>query len=222
MCRDVSARSQMLEFGTCQTGQCKVFTVQLHNYKQVPAEFSIKKPAEVIKAKDWQFFACEPLEGTVEPEQKLNLKVRPPRALLRTTFRSMASGSCPAQLTMMSTRTSERGKSPELGWPVPLTASRPPSSPQIVFTPVLNRDAPYSQSIPMRINLNPRGKELTATGRGLTPRVSFSPTFVDCGPILPFFEGQAPNEAKVVMSNPCAFPIEVRAMSQEVESLRGL
>ncbi|EFJ42226.1 hypothetical protein VOLCADRAFT_67248 [Volvox carteri f. nagariensis] len=150
---DMRMSTEILDFGSCLTGQCKVFTVQLHNQKQVPCEFSIKRPAEVIKAKDWQFFVCEPSEGTLEPDQRLNLKV--------------------------------------------------------IFTPVLNRDAPYSQGIPIRINLNNKVKELQCTGRGLTPKVTFNPNFVDCGPILPFFEGQAPNEAKVTMSNPCPFPIEV-------------
>ncbi len=78
-----------------------------------------------------------------------------------------------------------------------------------MFTPVLNREAPYSQGIPIKINLNPKMKELTVSGRGLTPRVTFSPNFVDCGPILPFLEGQEPNEARVTMVNPCSFPIEV-------------
>ncbi|KXZ49496.1 hypothetical protein GPECTOR_21g722 [Gonium pectorale] len=150
---DLKLSSEVLDFGYCQTGQCKVFTVQLHNHKQVPCDFAIKKPVEVIKAKDWQFFTCEPSEGTLEPDQRMQLKV--------------------------------------------------------IFTPILNRDAPYIQVIPLKINLNARVKELQANGRGLTPRVAFSPTFVDCGPILPFFEGQQPNEAHVVMSNPCAFPIEV-------------
>lgn len=66
---------QVLDFGSCQTGQCKVVTVQLHNHKQVPCEYAIKRPAEVIKAKDWQFFTCEPAEGTLEPDQRVNLQV---------------------------------------------------------------------------------------------------------------------------------------------------
>ncbi|KAG2489301.1 hypothetical protein HYH03_012133 [Edaphochlamys debaryana] len=169
---DMTLSTETLDFGSCQTGQCKVFTVQLHNHKQVPCEYQVRKPAEVIKAKDWQFFSCDPPEGTLEPDQRVNLKV--------------------------------------------------------VFTPILNRDAPYNQSIPIRINLNPRGKELVATGRGLTPKVQFSPTFVDCGPILPFFDGQEPNEAKVVMSNPCSFPIEVVSLdfdtrySADEEALRAM
>ncbi|GIL73964.1 hypothetical protein Vretifemale_3957, partial [Volvox reticuliferus] len=169
---DMRLSTETLDFGSCLTGQCKVFTVQLHNQKQVPCEFSIKRPAEVIKAKDWQFFVCEPSEGTLEPDQRLNLKV--------------------------------------------------------MFTPILNREAPYTQGIPIRINLNSKVKELQCTGRGLTPKVNFSPNFVDCGPILPFFEGQAPNEARVTMSNPCPFSIEVvsldfdqRYLSDE-EALRGM
>ncbi len=51
-------------------------TVQLHNQKQVPCEWSIKRPAvESVKTKDWTFFACEPCDGTLEPGARTNLKV---------------------------------------------------------------------------------------------------------------------------------------------------
>ena len=57
----------------------------------------------------------EPSEGTLEPDQKLNLRV--------------------------------------------------------IFTPVLHRESPYSQTIPLRISLNPASKALTCSGRGETPKV---------------------------------------------------
>lgn len=90
---------------------------------------------------------------------------------------------------------------------------------QVIFTPILNRETPYTQSIPIRITLNNRVKELQCTGRGMTPRVCFNPTFLDCGPILPLFEGQAPNEAKVTMSNPCPFPIELVSLDFDTRYL---
>lgn len=61
---------------------------------------------------------------------------------------------------------------------------------KVIFTPVLHREAPYAQGIPIKINLNNKVKEITASGRGLTPKVSFSPAYVDCRAILPYFEGQ--------------------------------
>ncbi len=67
---------------------------------------------------------------------------------------------------------------------------------QVIFTPVLGRQAPYAQVLPIKIHSNPRTRDLSAKGRGLQPRVSFMPSFVDCGPILPKFEGQTPNEAR--------------------------
>ena len=40
-------------------------------------------------------------------------------------------------------------------------------------------------------------KAMVAKGKGLTPRVTFVPTIVDCGPVLPRGDGQAAfNEAK--------------------------
>lgn len=47
---------EVLDFGHVQTGQAKVITVQLHNHKQVPCEWVVKKPIESAKAKDWAFF----------------------------------------------------------------------------------------------------------------------------------------------------------------------
>ena len=72
---DLKLSSELLDFGACQTGQCKVFSVQLHNAKQVPCEWAVKRPVEVTKTRDWQFFVCEPSEGVLEPDQRVNMKV---------------------------------------------------------------------------------------------------------------------------------------------------
>ena len=68
---------------------------------------------------------------------------------------------------------------------------------------------PYSQTFPIKINLNSRLREFHCKGKGLQPRVAFKPNFADCGPILPKFDGQKPNEARITMVNPCSFPVEV-------------
>jgi hydrocephalus-inducing protein len=41
----------------------------------VPCEWSVKKPVEASKCKDWTFFTMEPFEGVLEPNEKLNVKV---------------------------------------------------------------------------------------------------------------------------------------------------
>ena len=42
---------------------------------------------------------------------------------------------------------------------------------------------------------------------------------MDCGPILPLFEGQVPNEAEFEMVNPCPFPIEVLSLDFDKQYL---
>eukprot|EP00798_Chlamydomonas_sp_ICE-L_P006741 gene6741-3411_t len=169
---DLKLSRDVLDFDSVQTGQCKVITVELHNYKQVPCEWQVKRPVENTKAKDWSYFRCEPSEGVLEPDQRLGIKV--------------------------------------------------------IFTPVMNRDAPYSQVLPIKIGLNPRSREMTGKGKGATPKISFTPSFVDCGPILPKFEGQTPNEARFQMVNPCNYPVEVFSLDfdtrflEEDETLRTI
>lgn len=53
---DLKLSQDALPFGHVQTGMTKVITLQLHNHKQVPCEWAIKKPVESTKAKDWSFF----------------------------------------------------------------------------------------------------------------------------------------------------------------------
>lgn len=54
----------------------QVHTVRLHNPREVPAEWSIKKPAvDSPKLKDWAFFTAEPAEGMLEPGSSANVKV---------------------------------------------------------------------------------------------------------------------------------------------------
>jgi hypothetical protein len=64
-----------------------VYTVQLQNPNQVPAEWSIKRPAvDSPKLRDWPFFAAEPAEGVLEPGARANIRV---------TFTPQASGRRP-------------------------------------------------------------------------------------------------------------------------------
>jgi hypothetical protein len=54
----------------------QVCTVQLHNPREVPAEWSIKRPAvDSPKLRDWGLFVPEPAEGCLEPGASVNVKV---------------------------------------------------------------------------------------------------------------------------------------------------
>ena len=70
----------------------------------------------------------------------------------------------------------------------------------------------HLQTFPIKINQNPKLREFHCKGLGLQPRITFTPNSVDCGPILPTFEGQAPNEVRIRMANPCGFPVEVMCL----------
>ena len=72
---DLRMSHEVLEYGSVRTGQAGVVTLQLHNHKQVPCDWCVKLPIEASKAKDWAFFAVEPPEGVLEPDQRLNVRV---------------------------------------------------------------------------------------------------------------------------------------------------
>jgi hydrocephalus-inducing protein len=142
-----------LNFGDVQTGCCRVITVQFFNPGKVPADWSLKKPMELTKNRDWNFFTAEPPEGILPPGEKLNVK--------------------------------------------------------FVFTPVKGRATPYSQIIPVKIANNPNPINFSASATGYTLKLQLDPPLVDCGPILPKFEGQKPNEVLLKLVNPSSYPIEV-------------
>ena len=73
---EVEASATALDFGTVTHRNCKVVTVQLRNPRQVPAEWSIKRPVvDSPKLHDWGFFVAEPAEGTLEPGGAANVRV---------------------------------------------------------------------------------------------------------------------------------------------------
>ena len=53
-----------------------MFSLQLHNPREVPAEWSIKRPAvDSPKLRDWGFFVPQPSEGVLEPGASAVVKV---------------------------------------------------------------------------------------------------------------------------------------------------
>ena len=54
----------------------QIYTVQLHNPRKVPAEWSVKRPAvDSPKLRDWAYFVSQPAEGTLEPGGRTNIRV---------------------------------------------------------------------------------------------------------------------------------------------------
>lgn len=83
MIPEVRLSHDVLDFGEVQSGHCKVMMVQVFNPKEVPSEWSIKKPVEATKTKDWTFFQCEPQEGCLDPGESAVCKV------LGTVYKNM-------------------------------------------------------------------------------------------------------------------------------------
>ncbi|KAK9824158.1 hypothetical protein WJX72_008157 [[Myrmecia] bisecta] len=80
---DIRLSHETIDFGAVQAGHCKVMMVQLHNPREVAAEWVIKKPMEAGAAKDWPFFQCAPSEGVLAPGQRIFIKITFTPAVLR-------------------------------------------------------------------------------------------------------------------------------------------
>lgn len=63
----------------------------------------------------------------------------------------------------------------------------------------------YTQTLVFQIVQSTQKLALLVQGQGLEPRLEFIPSVLEVGPVLPCAPGE---EAKVVVKNPCDFPIE--------------
>lgn len=77
------------------------------------------------------------------------------------------------------------------------------SNVQVKFMP--KEEKFYSQTLMFQIAQSAQKLTLLAEGQGLEPRLEFSPSILELGPLLPYAPG---DEAEVVVKNPCNFPIE--------------
>ena len=55
--------------------RAQVVTLQLENTRGVPCEWSTRRPVDAAKSADWDYFVCEPPEGTLAPGEKAKVKV---------------------------------------------------------------------------------------------------------------------------------------------------
>lgn len=74
----------------------------------------------------------------------------------------------------------------------------------------------YSQSLLFHIGQSNQRLVLLAQGQGLEPRLEFSPSVLELGPLLPFASG---DEAEVIVRNPCNFPIEFYSLEFDQQYL---
>ncbi|XP_069312434.1 hydrocephalus-inducing protein homolog [Eulemur rufifrons] len=88
------------------------------------------------------------------------------------------------------------------------------SNVQVKFMPKEERF--YSQNLEFQVAQSSQKLTLMAYGQGLEPRLEFSPSVLELGPLLPFSPG---DEAEVVVKNPCNFPIEFYSLEFDQEYL---
>ncbi|XP_030099412.1 hydrocephalus-inducing protein isoform X1 [Mus musculus] len=85
---------------------------------------------------------------------------------------------------------------------------------QVKFMP--KEEKLYSQSLLFQIGQSSQKLTLLAQGQGLEPRLEFSPSVLELGPLLPFASG---DEAEVIVRNPCNFPIEFYSLEFDQQYL---
>ncbi|XP_052022456.1 hydrocephalus-inducing protein homolog [Apodemus sylvaticus] len=88
------------------------------------------------------------------------------------------------------------------------------SNVQVKFMP--KEEKFYSQSLLFQIGQSTQKLVLLAQGQGLEPRLEFSPSVLELGPLLPFAAG---DEAEVIVRNPCSFPIEFYSLEFDQQYL---
>ncbi|XP_040838338.1 hydrocephalus-inducing protein homolog isoform X1 [Ochotona curzoniae] len=88
------------------------------------------------------------------------------------------------------------------------------SNVQVKFMP--KEEKFYSQTLMFQIGQSAQKLTLLAQGQGLQPRLEFSPSVLELGPLLPYSPG---DEGEVVVRNPCSFPIEFYSLEFDQQYL---
>uniref|UniRef100_A0A672UG67 HYDIN axonemal central pair apparatus protein n=1 Tax=Strigops habroptila TaxID=2489341 RepID=A0A672UG67_STRHB len=85
---------------------------------------------------------------------------------------------------------------------------------QVRFSPTEEKS--YRSELKINICQNSQHLQLQMLGRGLEPRLEFSPPVLELGPLLPYSRGV---EGTVVVKNPCEFPIEFYSLEFDEQYL---
>ncbi|XP_027261798.1 hydrocephalus-inducing protein homolog isoform X2 [Cricetulus griseus] len=85
---------------------------------------------------------------------------------------------------------------------------------QVKFMP--KEEKSYSQWLMFHIGQSTQKLSILAHGQGLEPRLEFSPSVLELGPLLPYASG---DEAEVTVRNPCNFPIEFYSLEFDQQYL---
>ena len=67
------AKTPTLDFGGVAVGSTRSIALSIHNPKQASADWEVQAPTE--EAADWACFACEPEQGTLQPDERVRVQV---------------------------------------------------------------------------------------------------------------------------------------------------
>ncbi|XP_025032916.1 hydrocephalus-inducing protein-like, partial [Python bivittatus] len=85
---------------------------------------------------------------------------------------------------------------------------------QVKFAP--REEKLYHNVLILSISQSTQQLLLNVSGQGLEPRLEFSPSLLELGPLLPYGIG---DEAEVIVKNPCCFPIEFYSLEFDQQYL---
>uniref|UniRef100_A0A670KA82 HYDIN axonemal central pair apparatus protein n=1 Tax=Podarcis muralis TaxID=64176 RepID=A0A670KA82_PODMU len=85
---------------------------------------------------------------------------------------------------------------------------------QVKFAP--REEKSYRHYLILSISQSTQQLQLNVSGQGLEPRLEFTPSILELGPLLPYAIG---DEAEVVVKNPCSFPIEFYSLEFDQQYL---
>ncbi|XP_072776823.1 hydrocephalus-inducing protein homolog [Taeniopygia guttata] len=213
-----------LQFSDILVGQCQVETIRLYNRFQAPCKWSIKPvlkvfpPALAMGAALGLAVGALSTASVSQSTQEVRLCPRRPR-------RPHTVGFCAQkdQHKYVTPALRQKQRAPEdEPCPFEVMPSQGTLDPQrwqnlqIWFTPKEERS--YKNELKLNMCGSSNHLKLHLSGRGLEPRLEFSPPALNMGWVLVDSDGV---EATAVVKNPCSFPIEFYSLDfEEVKILR--
>ncbi|XP_061325296.1 hydrocephalus-inducing protein-like [Pezoporus flaviventris] len=205
----LSLSRDRLEFSAVQCGQCQEETIQLHNTFQVPCQWSISvnEPVKEVKRRQgvtrsfsgglslpllpflplWlpEHLGCSWLEGAFEGTEQgwftwVNKHL--PASEHQKLLEEMKSAPCGFEV-LPSAGTLAPGQQCHV---------------QVRFSPT--EEKCYRGELHIQICQSSQRLQVPVLGRGLEPRLEFSPAELELGPLLPQSHGE---EGTVVVKTPC-------------------
>eukprot|EP00079_Xenopus_tropicalis_P024447 XP_012817094.1 PREDICTED: hydrocephalus-inducing protein homolog isoform X1 [Xenopus tropicalis] len=74
----------------------------------------------------------------------------------------------------------------------------------------------YSQRLVLQVAQSSQRVMILVEGKGMEPRLEFTPSVLELGPVLPFSSG---DDVEVLVKNPCSFPIEFYCLEMDKQYL---